>query len=85
MKRKAASHIPKWRELQTKETDYAPAVPKPKRPGRKKKRPDLPPVPSEDMNVQEPEPDFSQETAFDDLLSEEDDFLTPIDKNSIMS
>ena len=37
------------------------------------------------MNVQEPEPDFSQETAFDDLLSEEDDFLTPIDKNSIMS
>src|SRR5699024_2901888 len=45
VKRKAASHIPKWRELQTEESDYAPAVPKPKRPGRKKKRPDLPPVP----------------------------------------
>lgn len=85
VKRKAASHIPKWRELQTEESDYAPAVPKPKRPGRKKKRPDFPSVPSDDMNVQEPESDFSQETEFDDLLSEEDDFLTPIDKNSIMS
>lgn len=85
VKRKAASHIPKWRELQTEETDYAPSVPKPKRPDRKKKRPYLPPVSSDDMNVQETDPDFSQETEFNDLLSEEDDFLTPIDKNSIMS
>lgn len=85
VKRKASSHIPKWRELQSEETDYTPVVPTPKRSGRKKKLPDSPPPSSAKMDRQELASHSSKESTFGDLLSEEDIYLTPVDKDSIMS
>lgn len=85
IKRKASSHIPDWQKQQVDEIDYSPSVPKPRR-SRKKKGPVLPP---QSESFQE----FTYDTTFqntpEDNLSEEfleeDDFLTPIDKDSIMS
>ena len=85
IKRKASSHVPDWQKQQVDEIDYSPSVPKPRR-SRKKKGPVLPP---QSESFQE----FTYDTTFqntpEDNLSEEfleeDDFLTPIDKDSIMS
>ena len=85
IKRKASSHAPDWQKQQLDEIDYSPSVPKPRR-SRKKKGPVLPP---QSESFQE----FTYDTTFqntpeDDLSEEfleEDDFLTPIDKDSIMS
>lgn len=85
IKRKASSHVPDWQKQQVDEIDYSPSVPKPRR-SRKKKGPVLPP---QSESFQE----FTYDTTFqntpeDDLSEEfleEDDFLTPIDKDSIMS
>lgn len=85
IKRKAYSHVPDWQKQQVDEIDYSPSVPKPRR-SRKKKGPVLPP---QSESFQE----FTYDTTFqntpeDDLSEEfleEDDFLTPIDKDSIMS
>ncbi len=95
IKRKASSHIPEWTKHQDKERDYMPSIPKSKRSTRAKKAvPDLP------LTYQKPEhiletdaPPFASgsygtaepyETT-DAACNPEEDFMTPIDKDSIMS
>lgn len=85
IKRKASSHIPSWQKEAAEEIDYSPAIPKQRRP-RKKKEPELPPAKELSPNPYHeftsrgnPEDNFLEESL------EDDDFLTPIDKDSIMS
>lgn len=85
IKRKASSHIPDWQKHQVDEIDFSPSVPKPHR-SRKKKGPAMAPQ-SENFHEltygtpfhNTPEDDLSEE------FLEEDYFLKPIDKDSIMS
>lgn len=85
VKRKASSHIPNWKKEVTEEIDYTPAPPKQRR-TRKKKEPAFPPARelspepyTEFASHENPEDNFMEESL------EDDDFLTPIDKDSIMS
>lgn len=85
VKRKASSHIPKWRKSSAEETDYTPDIPRPSHSGRKKKQPDLPPVSSAERGWAETTANSSNEDELDNLLMEEDYIWTPVDKDSIMS
>lgn len=85
IKRKASSHIPNWQKEEAEEIDYSPAIPK-QRHTRKKKEPEFPPAKEPSSNPYHeftsrgnPEDNFLEESL------EDDDFLTPIDKDSIMS
>lgn len=92
LKRKASSHIPKWREQLMDEIDYIPAVPKEKRPVRKKKSSsDLPPTGNSKRHIShhayDSEPLHPAEPL--DLSSgqfpEDEDDMILLDKDSIMS
>ena len=69
IKRKASEHIPDWQKQGMVERDYTPSVPKPARKAPK------------------PKPTFPPRSMSESYGSETDmgDYLTPIDKDSIMS
>lgn len=79
VKRKASSHMPEWQKHQTEEFDYSPSISKP-RITRKKKESVLP-HPSSYLSE-----DDDMATACN-IQAENftEDYLTPIDKDSIMS
>lgn len=70
IKRKAAEHIPNWQQHGMVERDYTPSIPKPARKAHKPKPVHTPPRAVDESYLAEADPD---------------DFLTPVDKNSIMS
>lgn len=98
--RKAASHIPGWREMEMEERDY---TPKPKRARSQKKKAPLPespdmgkgkpdfyqppiyPDPIKDETPEECQPKHFPEEDFPEYGYPEEDFMVPLDKDSIMS
>lgn len=70
IKRKAAEHIPNWQQHGMVERDYTTSIPKPARKAHKPKPVHTPPRAVDESYLAEADPD---------------DFLTPVDKNSIMS
>lgn len=91
-KRKASGHIPKWREQQVDEIDYTPSIPKSRRPVRKNKvSTDFPPSGNKERNTpnrmytsEHRQPAEPADLSFRQF-PEDDDYMVPLDKDSIMS